>query len=189
MTNQVKTYANHKFRFRLNECIRRCEKMIEFRRRNTPNPKRPSEWSECSPNEHQKKNVIRKRWLFQAILSFTCVEYPNREASERIVQRIMLLISVLKISSRAPSRRRIQSRIQKKKRNPLNSFTYRRSTHWARTKRAIEHRINGSWYSNRDAFTSSSSSSESLRFEFIGFLMEVIVLPHRSNLLLMNKIL
>lgn len=122
MTNQVKTYANHKFRFRLNECIRRCEKMIEFRRRNTPNPKRPSEWSECSPNEHQKKNVIRKRWLFQAILSFTCVEYPNREASERIVQRIMLLISVLKISSRAPSRRRIQSRIQKKKTKPAQSI-------------------------------------------------------------------
>lgn len=54
---------------------------------------------------------------------------------------------------------------KKKKQNRLNP--YRRSTQWARTKRAIEHRINGSWYSNRDAFTSPSSSSKSLRFEYL----------------------
>lgn len=84
-------------------------------------------------NTNKEKCKIRKRWLFQAILSFTCAEYPNREANERIVQRIMLLISVLKISSRAPSRRRIQSRIKK---------NATRSIHLQIVVRRIEHARN-----------------------------------------------
>lgn len=81
------------------------------------NPKRPSdeqsrwisqmfsEWIRTEKIWYEKGDSFKS----EVILSFTCAEYTNRNTSERIVQRVMLLISVLKISRRIPSRRRIQS--------------------------------------------------------------------------------